>query len=193
MDNKQPVSVITRGFGGLTFDAVFQEDHTSELEVTDNPVETGVSVTDHAYMKPLSVKISAGVTNTPMRSLPGDPYGLVGDNRAQKAFELLQLLQAKAEPIDAVTGLRIYRNMIVKSITTSQNKDTANSLVFTAELREVIIANTQVVTYPPRKAGSAHEQGSKTKENGEKQGQEPGPPKRKSIAKSLVKLMGIGG
>ena len=53
--------------GSFVFDAVFEETHEADLEVTDNPVETGVVVSDHAFMKPLRVKISAGVSDTPLK------------------------------------------------------------------------------------------------------------------------------
>ena len=53
---------IVRNVGGLIFDATFSEQHKVELEVTDNPVERGAPVTDHARMKPVSVTIKAGVS-----------------------------------------------------------------------------------------------------------------------------------
>lgn len=54
------VITIVRSIGSLTFDAVFDEAHDSDLEVTDSPVETGVTVSDHAYMFQSSPALSSG-------------------------------------------------------------------------------------------------------------------------------------
>ncbi|HUH47842.1 MAG TPA: hypothetical protein VLZ54_11860 [Arenibacter sp.] len=177
--------------GSLTFDAVFEEAHESELVVTDNPVETGVLVSDHAYMAPLKLIISAGVSDTPLRGpdspIPNDPFASDSAGRAQKAFDLLSELQKLAEPFEVQTGLKLYRNMVCTTIRTLQDKDTSGAFLFTATLREIIITYTQVVNYPPRKPGPTQRQASAKKTRGEQQSV-PVEEKRKS---ALVKLLGF--
>lgn len=168
--NQQQVAII-RSMGGLVFDAVFEETHEADLEVTDNPVETGVVVSDHAFMKPLRVKISAGVSDTPLAAVTDDPFASDA-GRSRRAFELLTELQKRAEPFDLQTGLKLYENMVCTSIRSSQDKDSSGALLFTAELREVIIVYTQVVTYPPRKPGVTKRQAGPKKDKGEQQGKE---------------------
>lgn len=192
MSDEVIVSVLTRGFGGLTFDAVLVEDHSSDLEITDNPVETGVSVTDHSYLKPKVVKLTVGVTNTPLRVRADDKFSDVGENRVRRAFELLLDLQAKREPFDVVTGLKLYNNMVVKSLATRQEGPKDNAAAFDVTLREILIVTTQIVTYPPRKSGATHQQASRKSDSGEKQGKDPEKQKRSSIAKSLEKLLSSG-
>ena len=201
MSNETQQIAIIRSMGGLVFDAVFEETHESELEVTDNPVETGVVVSDHAFMKPLKVTLSAGVTDTPLKywqSSGGvgrdawtaedgdDPFSSDG-GRVRRAYELLTELQAQAEPFDVQTGLKLYSNMVCTSIRTSQDKDTAGALLFTATLREVIIVYTQVVNYPPRKAGATKRQAGAKKDKGEQQGKEVTDPKAKGSLIAKVK------
>ena len=180
--NQQQVAII-RSMGGLVFDAVFEETHEADLEVTDNPVETGVVVSDHAFMKPLRVKISAGVSDTPLAVVTDDPFASDA-GRSRRAFELLTELQKRAERFDLQTGLKLYENMVCTSIRTSQDKDSSGALLFTAELREVIIVYTQVVTYPPRKPGATKRQAGPKKDKGEQQGKEVTNPAEK---KSLIK------
>ncbi len=182
--NQQQVAII-RSMGGLVFDAVFEETHEADLEVTDNPVETGVVVSDHAFMKPLRVKISAGVSDTPLAAVTDDPFASDA-GRSRRAFELLTELQKRAEPFDLQTGLKLYENMVCTSIRTSQDKDSSGALLFTAELREVIIVYTQVVTYPPRKPGATKRQAGPKKDKGEQQGKEvTNPAEQNSLAKKL--------
>lgn len=184
MSDVQPVAII-RSMGGLVFDAVFEETHESELEVTDNPVETGVVVSDHAYMKPLRFTLSAGVSDTPLRVPADDPFQSDA-GRSKRAYEVLTELQARAEPFDVQTGLKLYKNMVCCSVRTSQDKDTSGALVFTAEIREVIIVYTQVVKYPPRKAGATKRQAGAKKDKGEQQGSEVSDkPKKQSLAAKL--------
>lgn len=179
------ISVIPRSIGGLVFDAVFEEEHYLEMAVTDNPVESGVSVTDHAYMRPHKLRIQAGVTNTPLAS-KNDGYGS-GELRTREAYRKLEELMVRREPFDVQTGLRLYKSMVCTSIVTDpQSASSSNSLVFTANLRSITIVDTQVVKYPPRKAGKAQNQGGKKKDQGEKQAEEvEDPKKRKSLAKKL--------
>ncbi len=184
----QQIAVI-RSMGGLVFDAVFEETHESDLEVTDNPVETGVVVSDHAYMKPLRVKISAGVSDSRLNIFSSDPFSSAA-GRSRRAFELLTELQKKAEPFDLQTGLKLYKNMICTSVRSSQDKDSSAALLFTAELREVIVVYTQVVQYPPRKAGATKRQAGPKKDKGEQQGTEvTSAPKKQSLAAKLKQAM----
>lgn len=172
---------ILRKVGGLVFDATFEEAHESELVVTDNPVETGVVISDHAYMAPLKLIISAGVSDTPMRDQNSDPFASDSAGRGQRAYQLLSELQAQAEPFEVQTGLRLYRNMICLTIRTVQDKETSGAFLFTATLREVIITHTQVVNYPPRKTGTTKRQASAKKSRGEQQSKEL-PAKRRQSA-----------
>lgn len=186
--NLQQVAVI-RAMGGLVFDAVFEETHESDLEVTENPVETGVVVSDHAYMKPLRVKICAGVSDVRLNPSSVDQFAS-DDGRSRRAFELLTDLQKRGEPFDVQTGLKLYKNMVCKSIRASQDKDSSAALLFTAELREVFIVHTQVVQYPPRKVGATKRQAGPKKDRGEQQGTEvTSAPKKQSLAIKLKQAM----
>lgn len=166
-------ATIIRSIGELTFDAVFSEQHDNTLEVTDNPVESGVVITDHAFMLPTKVVIQAGVSDLLLRELPSDKYAS-SISRSRRAYELLLELQKRAEPFDVVTGLKVYKNMLCLNLRAEQDKDTAYILGFTAELREVIIVSTQVVKYPQRRAGKTTRQASKPQSKGKVNGKEVG-------------------
>lgn len=162
---------ILRNMAGLVFDAVLRESHGADLTITDNPVETGVKVSDHAYMEPRTVTIEAGVSDTPLQQTAGDSFA--GDtSRSRQAYALLEQLQAAAEPFTVQTGLKLYENMLVKRLSADQDSGTAGALLFTAELREVIIVNTQTVEYSTtgRRTGATKRQADKKKDAGEQQG-----------------------
>lgn len=171
---------ILRSVGGLVFDATFKESHESPMEVTENPVESGVKISDHAYLGPKRLTIEAGVSDVLLRERDNDPFASEV-SRSRRAFELLQQLQAKREPFDVQTGLKLYSNMVCTNVRADQDKDTSGAFFFTADLREVIIVYTKTVTYPERKPGPTKNQASETKDKGEQQGNETKDPKKQSI------------
>lgn len=144
------MAAILRTIGGLPFDAVFEESHRLDLEITDNPIENGSIISDHAFMSPVSLTIRAGVSDTRLFTFFSDPYG-DGKSRSVRCYELLTELQRAAEPFNVQTGLKLYRNMVCVGIEIDQDKQTANCLIFRAHLREVIIVNTQTVKYKSKK------------------------------------------
>ncbi|MBC17082.1 MAG: hypothetical protein CL942_08525 [Desulfovibrio sp.] len=129
-----------RSIGGLVMDVTVEENHNDDLEITDHPVENGANVTDHAFMQPPTVSITAGVSDSGGTS--------TGDKRSVEAYEKLLELQKKREPFDLITGKRVYKNMLIRSLSTTTDKETENALIFTAELREVIMATVQAVSIP---------------------------------------------
>ena len=183
---EQGTIIVYRSIGDLVFDAVFEEAHSADLEITDNPVEEGVLISDHAYMMPLQLIITAGVSDILLPS--GNPdYGASGSGRPQTAYEALRDLQEAREPFDVQTGLQVYENMLIKQIRTTQNKHNPDVLTFVAYLREVLIVGTESASYPPRKGGETTQQASKTKDKGEQQGKTTDPAKDKPKTTSLAK------
>ena len=51
-------AISGRTIGEIRLDAVTAEDHSSELNITENPIESGGVVADHAVVRPKSVVIS---------------------------------------------------------------------------------------------------------------------------------------
>jgi hypothetical protein len=156
-----PALNIGRNIDGLTFDAVISEAHVSELQVTENPIESGVSISDHCFMRPLKVTIQAAVSDIKMPSAStlydGSPSG-----RVRQAFAMLQdkqsSLASNPNIIDAftvVTGLKTYYHMVVTSLTATQDAQTSSLLAFTAELSEIITVKTAAAAYTEPKPVAA--------------------------------------
>ena len=184
---------IVRSIGGLEFDATFLETHTVEMEVTENPVEVGSLVSDHAFMKPLVLSITAGVSAVLLPS--GNPSFGSGSDRPVTAYQALTDLQATREPFDVETGLVSYENMVITRIVNSQDKDSSGVLQFTAQLREVILTETETVRYPPRKEGTTKNQADKTVDRGEQpaKGVEGGQKKSSFLNSAVSSFKGATG
>ena len=183
----------------ITFDAVIREEHTSELSVTDNPVETGVVLSDHAYMQPQKLSMEAAFSDTPIYQqgtgggvgvlVGGDGIKPAADNgqpRSANAWAVLTRLQAMAVPFDVQTGLKLYKDMLILRLTCNQDKESAGALFFTADLREIQVATSQAVSYPPR----APKRAQPKKKVVEKKAEEPTAPQDAKKTKSLL-LQGL--
>lgn len=185
-------AVQQRSIEALTFDAVISEAHTSEMEVTENPIETGVSIADHCYMKPLKVTIQAAVSELKMPSAPslydGSPSG-----RVRQAYQMLQQLQLDCttnalQPFSVATGLVLYQNMVCTSLSATQDAASASLLSFTAELTQVTVLTTQTVGYTPAKPmpGKPKQQAGDTKKDADKKPQEPTKAQTDSMLEGLI-------
>ncbi len=186
------VWIIGGGQPAFEFDSVLRESHTSELVVTENPIETGVAITDHGYMMADRLEIEAGIGDSwlGMRatSVSVDPSGAVtaagADNadfqwlqgngggdastRSQRALDLLRGLQRSMAVVSVQTGLRLYPNLILRTLTTEQDRDSADVLIFRATFSEPIFTSTETVTFPTRKTGKTARQASSKADHGEK-------------------------
>ncbi|SIP74142.1 conserved hypothetical protein [Xenorhabdus innexi] len=56
--NTTTASVITRSIGKFLFDNVMIENHRSSLRITENPIESGAAIADHAILEPKEITIA---------------------------------------------------------------------------------------------------------------------------------------
>lgn len=170
----------------VQFDTVIMEQHRSEMVITDNPVETGVVVSDHMYRQPRMLSLDAAVSDVRLVDTGADRFES-DEGRAAAAWDFLTKLQESATPFKVQTGLKLYDNMVIAALTVDQNKSSAAVLFFRADLREVIRSTTEIVTYPPRKKGKPKRQAPPPKAQGEKNTEEvTDEQKKKAIRKSLL-------
>lgn len=123
-----------RSIGGFTAMCVVEEVGEDTLEITQHPVQQGVAITDHAYMKPAELKIEFAANARPL----------------SETYQTLLALQKSATPMDVVTGKRTYQNMLISSIKVTTDRATENILSVVMELREIRIVSIETVEVPER-------------------------------------------
>lgn len=158
-------------------DATIEEVHNSELDITDHPVEQGTTISDHAFLRPQELVITAGWSDSPNNSglknqiigaaanasstlqtvigaaeAVGGLVSMFGSNGAttasNAAYQKLLNMQSNRLLFTIYTGKRSYRNMIVKSLSTTTDAKTENSLIIRIGCRQILMAQTQTVTVP---------------------------------------------
>jgi hypothetical protein len=126
----------------------FEEKHHDELEVTDHPIAQGAPITDHAFKRPAELTVKIGWSES------GSPKGsTLTPNDLSNIYDALLTGQANRVLYVAVTGKRIYNNMIIKSIALETDKVTEHVLMITLSLKQVIVVGTPqavtIVSAPP--------------------------------------------
>lgn len=62
-------SLVSNSVGSVFLDAVTREQHTSKLRITENPIESGANIADHAVLEPKEVTVTGVVVGyTPHNS-----------------------------------------------------------------------------------------------------------------------------
>jgi hypothetical protein len=144
----------------IVLDASVNETHQGDVDVTDHPVEEGADISDHARVKPETVSIEAVISNTPLnsaqqkrvQSAQGDvtaetvgvdsPAGAVGF--AEVGYVRLKQLKDARQLVKVITGLRVYDNMMLTSLSIPRNAGVGDALRFTAQFKQVRLAQVRV-------------------------------------------------
>ena len=118
------VIAFSSAIGPVPINCVITEKHVSSVEITANPIETGAEVNDHAYIKPKQVTLD------------------LADGKAAETYNALMRFQATRVPFVLVTGLAMYKNMLIQDIDATRDAATSRILRASVTLREVIIVST---------------------------------------------------
>lgn len=127
-----------RNLGGIVANVTMEELIIDELEITQHPVQSGATISDHAFKKPTRITV---------RALWSDNGGFLS---LAEIYQALLALQEAFVPFTVVTGKRSLDNMMFKSLAETNDKETENILSITAIFEEVIIVNVETTTLAPR-------------------------------------------
>ena len=129
--------------GGYFFDGIMNINHTRELEITENPVETGASIVDHSYVKPATITMEVLMSDVHRSIYPGQFDG--AKSRSFAAWDVLNKIQSSRIPCSVFTPLGLYNNMLVSSIEATEDSSTVHALSANVTLREIPIARIKTV------------------------------------------------
>ena len=200
---KKRVQFIQNNSTVIQFDASIKEDHGRESTPTEFPVEDGTTISDHMILRPFSLELTGTISDTPIGNLKGllteaatsvtakltPPVGVVAlgagfalfsalaksSKPSVAAYGQLLQLQAAAVPFDVITTLYRYKSMWIKKISTPRESATANELMFTISLVQLILVqpqsvNIQIFANPGLAANTADVGNQSAELNGFKQG-----------------------
>jgi len=178
--------------GSIQLDANLSEEHQYENQVTEFPVEEGADITDHIKLNPERLNIEGFITNSPIEVVyenvnevierkPGKvevkkTESIGNYSRIETAHEALLAISGRKiagkettpQIVDLVTGLRVFTDMVITSLTIPRSADIGQALKFNASFVKIRKTNTQTIEIPkPQvafkdKTSSKVEQGKQT-------------------------------
>jgi hypothetical protein len=137
---KQPVTI-----DGIAFDALIDSSETWEAESPSYPVEEGFEVSDTIILKPLTLRMTLFLTNTPVtwRQRHGS-----SPSRVQNVLKQLEALYFKKTPVTVTTSERTYKNMAILSIELTKTLETGSSREIPITFREIRVTESKTTTIP---------------------------------------------
>jgi hypothetical protein len=151
------IQIIPQGdIGGITVDATLDEVHLDRLEVTEHPVESGTTVSDHSFTRPAEVILRCGWSNSNPSALLDVATSLFFggsltiSDYVSSVYSRLLALQDSRTLFSITTSLRQYDNMLVTALQVTRDQKTSQALLLTAHCREVIVVSTQSTSLPPQ-------------------------------------------
>lgn len=129
---------------GYFFDAFIVESHTGSVRITEHPVQTGATISDHAYNIPDKLTLQIFVSDS-MDCVVYNQFSKYS-TKSLSAYQVLRDLKTKRLPLSVRTRLHYYKNMLIESMSVNDDYKTANSLRCTVMLREIIMADVNAQT-----------------------------------------------
>lgn len=184
--------------GGIALDAVLSESHESVVTLTENEIEMGAAISDHAIIEPMRLEMIAYVTDTPfvlptLGSIIDSVTGIFGSSnesnltRTSSTFNDLLRLQQRREALDVQTRLFLYTDMILVSLTIVQDKATSKMLALNLKFQEARVVESQIVQIDPEllQEGAIKNSGSPEQDRGRVEPLEPTDATEKTSLKTI--------
>lgn len=127
---------------GYVFDAYLRMQNNSNLQITSHPVESGSPISDNAYLEPRTFAYDIGMTDTSQGKVFGQ-FGLL--DRSKTAYQMLEEWQENKTLITLNNKYGLYRNVLVKNITTNDDYTTKYGMKASIVLQQVIVTSSQLV------------------------------------------------
>ncbi|MDR0474744.1 MAG: hypothetical protein LBH43_13860 [Treponema sp.] len=138
-----------KSIGGCLIDAFVSERYSYSNSVTDVPLEDGSVASDHVVENPFELHISGFIGKVEFAAMGGGgvrsgPYG--GDNpkaRISEKYNEFLKLKSDRQPIDVVTGLDTYTNMVITSFEMERDFSSGFDMPFEMTLKQIKIVKSE--------------------------------------------------
>jgi len=134
-------TIIVASIGTVEIDAVLNEVHQFDADITENPVEDGTIYSDNVVLQPIRVEMTCRVTDASSSLLKLRSAGTADD-----AYKALVKLQRSRETFDVITGINVYTNMMLQSVSFPRESSDGRSIRFNAVLKEILIVGDEAET-----------------------------------------------
>jgi hypothetical protein len=120
-----PLADELLGFPLLTsfeFDVIVREANTLTNIVTEHPIEDGSTIMDHVTNKPETLELDFTITDTPISAFSPLSGITSKQGRSRDEFARLEKMWKNKNTLTIVTGLKVYKNMMIQSLTARRDR-----------------------------------------------------------------------
>jgi len=146
------MSVITfnyeipeKSIGGFVIDAFVVEKYSFTNSVTDIPIEDGSTASDNVVVNPAEIHISAFIGMAEFVVLDGPVDAGDPKQRIISAYHELLRLKNEGKPLDLVTGLDTFPNMVITAFEIDRDVETGADLQFDMTFKEIRVIKSETV------------------------------------------------
>ena len=148
-EDLQELVLIKTNLAGFFFDGFLNVDHTFKTTITSHPVQTGANIADHAYNEPAEVRMTIKMSDTSSDIVDGQFEG-IAYTRSVGAFTILKQLSDQRLAFQVHTRLQTYQNMMIESISISDDLENLHGLEANVSLKELLVAQVKTVKISKR-------------------------------------------
>lgn len=124
------------------FDCVILADHEQRARKTEHPVQTGASISDHAFIEPATLTLDIGMSDAMDEYITGSFTGQ-NPSKSVNAYQIMVLLMFSRIPLTIATRLRTYDTMIIESIHPQESAKTFGGLRMRIAFGQIFLASVQ--------------------------------------------------
>lgn len=133
--------------GSFFFDAIFSTEISSELTITEHPIQDGSDISDHAFENGKVITLDIGMSDV----MEDINYKFIGDStRSINTYKFFDKLQVDKLPVKLINKFGTFNNLLVKSILIKDTKDTMYGLRATVVLKEIYIVRVGTIKVSER-------------------------------------------
>tara|TARA_R110001632_G_scaffold13609_3_gene46677 strand:+ start:7179 stop:7886 length:708 start_codon:yes stop_codon:yes gene_type:complete len=134
----------------ITLEGVMSERHSATSTITENPVEFGPVITDHRINRPRTFILKTVITDHPLFA-PAEDWGSSqsGFTYSKAAWAKLNDIRENSHPMAVTSGLQSYNNLLITSLSCSQDVSNTGILHVTINFKEVIIVHSKTEGIDP--------------------------------------------
>ena len=144
--------------GSISIDAAISLPESNSASITTSPVESGTDISDNIYYQPLKLSITGKISdydfNRTFSVLKQNFFGKKGKTVSDTAYYQLKALYESKTPFQIVTSRRIYSNMLFTTFNVQVDATTSQTLSFTADAQEILLATPVTIKLPRDKIAS---------------------------------------
>lgn len=129
---------IPASLGGIEFDCLISREQSYSADAPEYPVEDGFYVSDSILLKPLTIEVTAFITNTPVTWAARHS----GSNRVKTVSDALIELYKSKSLVSFVTPDKVYSNMAITQLSLPED-DYLNAIEVSISLKQISVTTAQ--------------------------------------------------